>query len=112
MSCPDKIQIRVRIQSGQNLLLFFKIVQIESRFFSGPDLNLDTIWTFFQNKNRICPDRIQIQIWILFGPDSFQKKSGHENQIIWTRKKSGRRLPTSGDKFRGENFSDFEPGMR
>ena len=79
MSCPDKIQIRVRIQSGQNSFLFFEIVQTESRFFSGPDSNLDTIWTFFQNKNKICPDRIQIQIWILSGPDSFQKK-------IWTSK--------------------------
>ena len=79
MSCPDKIQIRVRIQSRQKSFLFFEIIQTKSRFFSGPDSNLDTIWTFFQNKNKICPDRIQIQIWILSGPDSFQKK-------IWTRK--------------------------
>ena len=74
MSCPEKFQIRVRIQSGRNSFSCFKIVQIESRFFSWSDSSLDTIWTFFRKK--ICPDRIQIQI--TFNHPKTGSKLNHE----------------------------------
>ena len=67
LSGPDKIQIWIWTQSGHFFKIKIKFVQIESRFKSG-----------------FCLDQTVSR-----------KKSGQENQIIWTRFESGRILPTS-----------------
>ena len=73
-SSPDKIQMWVWTKFiFQNCTDFFW-----TRIKSGYDLDISA------SKNEFCPDWIQTQIWILSGPDFFQKKSG-------------RHLPTSGN---------------
>ena len=72
LSGPDKIQIWIWTQSGHFFKIKIKFVQIESRFKSG-----------------FCLDQTVSR-----------KKSGQENQIIWTRFESGRILPTSVPGYR------------
>ena len=43
-----------------------------SRFFSGPDRNLDFVWTKSNFFLQIRPDWIQIKIWKVSGPDENQ----------------------------------------
>jgi len=68
----------MRFPKNQEFVEFRYTCQIVSRFESGPEKNLDSVWTISKNKNEFCPDWIRTRIWILSWQDISRE------QDLWT----------------------------